>query len=120
MSRTRPGRLVLLAAGALLLWGAAPVHSFLAASSRAGGVSSQRSLSRMQAGLIDEALLESDFVLPDKEPMRPQYLIGFNNFAEMLNGRIAMIAFFVLIFLEAFAGKGIFQIFGFEDLPVSK
>mmetsp|Transcript_104846 Transcript_104846/g.306207 ORF Transcript_104846/g.306207 Transcript_104846/m.306207 type:complete len:157 (+) Transcript_104846:95-565(+) len=55
---------------------------------------------------------EEDLVQPDVEPERSSYLLGFTFFAETLNGRIAMIAFFVLIFLEFFTNSTFFQIFG--------
>ena len=38
---------------------------------------------------------------------------GFVENAERLNSRVCMIAFFVLIFIEAIAGRGIFDMAGF-------
>lgn len=52
---------------------------------------------------------ESDLTQPKEEPDRTTYLVGFVPFAEQLNGRIAMIFFFVLILQEYFVGKGLFE-----------
>lgn len=37
---------------------------------------------------------------------------GFTPYAELLNGRLAMIGFVSLIVLEVFTGQGIFGLFG--------
>mmetsp|Transcript_59717 Transcript_59717/g.94565 ORF Transcript_59717/g.94565 Transcript_59717/m.94565 type:complete len:116 (-) Transcript_59717:111-458(-) len=58
---------------------------------------------------LDIPMKESDLTQPKEEPDRTTYLVGFVPFAEQLNGRIAMIFFFVLILQEYFVGKGLFE-----------
>eukprot|EP00490_Sorites_sp_Unknown_P002005 CAMPEP_0114638526 /NCGR_PEP_ID=MMETSP0191-20121206/667_1 /TAXON_ID=126664 /ORGANISM="Sorites sp." /LENGTH=115 /DNA_ID=CAMNT_0001850299 /DNA_START=66 /DNA_END=413 /DNA_ORIENTATION=+ len=62
-----------------------------------------------EAVRLDVPMKESELAQPQEEPDRTTYLVGFVPFAEQLNGRIAMIFFFVLIFQEYAAGKGLFE-----------
>merc|ERR1712050_651198 len=55
---------------------------------------------------------DRELLQPDEEPDRQAYLIGFTTFAENFNGRIAMIAFFIIIFLEFFTDKSLFKLAG--------
>ena len=40
----------------------------------------------------------------------PKFLFGFNKEAELLNGRVAMIGFILLIFIELILGKGVISL----------
>mmetsp|Transcript_40987 Transcript_40987/g.76197 ORF Transcript_40987/g.76197 Transcript_40987/m.76197 type:complete len:121 (+) Transcript_40987:62-424(+) len=79
---------------------------------RSAGVRGSTSAVARAAVQLDVPMKESDLIQPDEEPERATYLYGFVPFAEQLNGRIAMIFFFVLIFQEFFAGKGLLESIG--------
>lgn len=44
------------------------------------------------------------------EPLRPKY--GFNQFAERINGRAAMVGFVLMILLELVTGQGLLSWLG--------
>eukprot|EP00439_Symbiodinium_sp_Y106_P084032 s662_g24.t1 len=115
VAMSRPLRLILptLLAVALYLGVARPFVCFVAphAGNSRGIRGSEPAVSRA-AVQLDVPMKESDLIQPDEEPERATYMYGFVPFAEQVNGRIAMIFFFVLIFQEFFTAKGLFQQIG--------
>mmetsp|Transcript_49471 Transcript_49471/g.80182 ORF Transcript_49471/g.80182 Transcript_49471/m.80182 type:complete len:126 (-) Transcript_49471:143-520(-) len=111
-TQSRSKALALLVLGALLTF-AAQGSCFLTAARLTGTDPSLRvSRIQMDAGGYQVPMQDRDLIQPDEEPSRSNYLFGFVKFAEMFNGRIAMIFFFVLIFLEFFANKGVIELVG--------
>eukprot|EP00931_Biecheleriopsis_adriatica_P069609 TRINITY_DN43431_c0_g1_i1.p1 TRINITY_DN43431_c0_g1~~TRINITY_DN43431_c0_g1_i1.p1 ORF type:complete len:146 (-),score=35.98 TRINITY_DN43431_c0_g1_i1:67-450(-) len=110
-SKSSLGRLLLLIAGCTILAYFASSRCFVSAP-RAQAVVQHRATSRTQMAAIqiNTGVKESDLLQPDEEPERATYLFGFVEFAENFNGRIAMIFFFVLIFLEFFINKSLLQV----------
>ncbi|CAJ1342426.1 unnamed protein product [Effrenium voratum] len=98
-----------LLAAVLLYAGAANLSRCFVVSNAATGVGSRVSRAAVQ---LDVPMKEADLIQPSEEPSRSSYLFGFVPFAEQLNGRIAMIFFFVLILQEYFTGKGLFELAG--------
>ncbi|CAE8681132.1 unnamed protein product [Polarella glacialis] len=115
-TQSRSKALALLVLGALLTFAVlaqAQGSCFLTAARLTGTDPSLRvSRIQMDAGGYQVPMQDRDLIQPDEEPSRSNYLFGFVKFAEMFNGRIAMIFFFVLIFLEFFANKGVIELVG--------
>eukprot|EP00440_Ansanella_granifera_P033497 gb/GFBE01036345.1/.p1 GENE.gb/GFBE01036345.1/~~gb/GFBE01036345.1/.p1 ORF type:complete len:123 (+),score=28.54 gb/GFBE01036345.1/:1-369(+) len=108
-----PGRMLLLiACGAVLAW--FTTNACFVAAPRSESLQHRTGLrtARAAGGLLDVPMKASELVQPDREPNRSMYLFGFVEFAEQLNGRVAMLAFFGIIFLEFFMDKGIFAALG--------
>lgn len=57
--------------------------------------------------VIDERGLANNFAIEPKMYVEENKRTGFTEYAEKLNGRLAMIGFVSLLFLEAFTGHGI-------------
>mmetsp|Transcript_39859 Transcript_39859/g.53997 ORF Transcript_39859/g.53997 Transcript_39859/m.53997 type:complete len:134 (-) Transcript_39859:302-703(-) len=115
MARQQNSRLLLpLLVAAALILAVVPVRQAFvgpAPSTLRGSALTQSSRSvDVARAATGYPLDDSDLVQPDQEPERITYLIGFVRFAENLNGRVAMIGFFVLIFLEYFSDRTIISI----------
>eukprot|EP00413_Alexandrium_margalefii_P046925 CAMPEP_0204581474 /NCGR_PEP_ID=MMETSP0661-20131031/44663_1 /ASSEMBLY_ACC=CAM_ASM_000606 /TAXON_ID=109239 /ORGANISM="Alexandrium margalefi, Strain AMGDE01CS-322" /LENGTH=177 /DNA_ID=CAMNT_0051590667 /DNA_START=54 /DNA_END=587 /DNA_ORIENTATION=+ len=123
-ARRSPARLLpgLLLASALAVLGGfafalpgAPVGSSATrvAAGPGGTVRALDSAGSGRAASVARAVItveESDLIQPDEEPSRSSYLVGFTFFAENFNGRVAMIGFFVLIFLEFLTNQTLFSL----------
>ena len=51
---------------------------------------------------------------PTKVPNMARPKKGFNQYAEQLNGRAAMVGFMALILIELFTGKGLLTLIGLK------
>ncbi len=49
----------------------------------------------------------SDNLQPSQTPKQQDPKFGFNNYAEKLNGRAAMVGFLLLLVIEYFTGQGV-------------
>jgi len=64
---------------------------------------------RTNASIVDDQGLMNNFAIEPKVYVDDQGdRTGFTTYAELLNGRLAMIGFVSLIALEVFTGHGIF------------
>ena len=70
----------------------------------------QLSEQRWTDPILDESL--PDPVFDGKSPYKGRVPYGFSNFAETLNGRVAMMAFVVLFLQEAIVGQGVLSQYG--------
>mmetsp|Transcript_36918 Transcript_36918/g.81008 ORF Transcript_36918/g.81008 Transcript_36918/m.81008 type:complete len:127 (-) Transcript_36918:118-498(-) len=103
-SRTRRTLLPLLAALAACV----VAVNFVALPAQ--GLGPRSAVSRSQASVQRHAstgvpISAKDLTKPDKEPERNLYLVGFTQFAELFNGRAAMLGFFILLALEFITDK---------------
>merc|ERR1719263_650181 len=62
--------------------------------------------------ILDEGIPDPVFERAEPSPYTGRTRYGFVSYAETLNGRTAMLAFFGLFFLEAITGKGIVGLLG--------
>ena len=51
---------------------------------------------------------------PTKVPNMQRPKKGFNEYAEQLNGRAAMVGFLALVLIELFTGKGLLTLIGLK------
>jgi hypothetical protein len=49
---------------------------------------------------------------PSQVPQQEDPKFGFNNYAEKLNGRAAMVGFLLILVIEYFTGKGVLEWLG--------
>lgn len=78
---------------------------------------SRRSSRRTANSLVVSASttpLPKGVTAPPRQPEKPEVMTGFVRFAEKINGRAAMLGFFGILFVEAIAGRGIFEMAGFQ------
>lgn len=67
---------------------------------------------RTNSAIVDDQGLMNNFAIEPKVYVDEQGdRTGFTPYAELLNGRLAMIGFISLIALEVFTGHGIFGLF---------
>jgi hypothetical protein len=64
--------------------------------------------------VVRAAQLPQGVSQPPRVPQKPESMWGFVSFAEKLNSRAAMLGFFGILLVEAIAGRGIFEMAGFE------
>lgn len=62
---------------------------------------------RSTGSVLDEQGLLNNFAVEPKVYVQANPRTGFTPYAEMLNGRLAMIGFVSLLALEVFTGQGI-------------
>lgn len=68
-------------------------------------------LARARAVRVQAAVKPPQGVsLPPQEPTPTPATFGFVDWAEKINGRVAMIAFFVLLAIEGVANKGVLEV----------
>lgn len=51
---------------------------------------------------------------PSQTPQQEDPKFGFNNYAEKLNGRAAMVGFLLTLIIEYFTGKGVLAWLGLQ------
>jgi hypothetical protein len=49
----------------------------------------------------------SEELQPNQTPVQEDPKFGFNNYAEKLNGRAAMVGFLLILIIEYFTGQGV-------------
>ncbi|MFM1841822.1 MAG: high light inducible protein [Cyanobacteriota bacterium] len=54
----------------------------------------------------------SEDLKPSQTPQQEDPKFGFNNYAEKLNGRAAMVGFLLVLIIEYFTGKGVLEWLG--------
>ncbi len=62
-----------------------------------------------ERGILNNWAIEPKMYVDEQSSSR----FGFTEYAELLNGRLAMIGFTLLLITEVVAGKGFLQIIGF-------
>ena len=85
----------------------APAHVPAATAARA---SAPAMASRWPDPILNEDL--PDPVWDEKSPYTGRAPYGFSNFAEVINGRAAMMGFVILFLQELITGKGVLELYG--------
>jgi hypothetical protein len=72
-------------------------------------IKARTAFTKDERGILNNWAIEPKMYVDEKSEGR----FGFTEYAEMLNGRLAMVGFTLLIVIEVVTGKAFLQIIGF-------